>query len=147
MLFLIMAAMSSCIKEEESTHEARLRAPVRSYTITSRIDNKEANTDSKATGILKGSYDESTREFSFSLSFEGIDAEAIRFKKGARGAAGSLVWNIPKGNNASYKVPVTGRKVLTALQERDLLKGGWFITIDSETRSPEIRGIITLKQK
>ncbi len=146
-VLLVASMMFSCIKEDVSTHDARLKAPVRTYSITSRIDNKEANNDSKATGILKGQYDESTKIFTCNLGFEGVAPKAVMIKKGARGTAGTLIWKIPANDGQSYKAPVTGKMVLSALQERDLLKGTWFITIDSELRSPEIRGIITLKQK
>ncbi|MGX5688876.1 CHRD domain-containing protein [Arcticibacter tournemirensis] len=146
-IFLVATGVLSCLKEDETTHETRLKAPARTYSVTARIDNKEAGNDSQATGILKGKYDERTKVLSFSISFEGVETRAIRFKKGARGSAGSLVWNIAANENGSYKTPVSGQKVLTALQERELLKGGWFVTIDSELRSPEIRGFITLKIK
>ncbi|TZF85917.1 CHRD domain-containing protein (plasmid) [Pedobacter sp. BS3] len=139
--------MTSCLKEELSTRDARLKAPVRSYSVTARIDNKEANNDSEAKGMLKGAYDESTMVFTYTLSFEGVTPRAILFKRGARGSAGTLLWKVPENDGGKYKSPVKGSTVLSALQERDLLKGAWFITIDSESRSPEIRGIITLKQK
>lgn len=135
----------SCIKADVSTHEARLKAPVRIYNVTSRIDKKEANNDSKATGVLRGRYDERSKVFKYKLDFEGLDPKTVMFREGPRGKTGKLLWVVPANKNKEYKTPLTGEKVLTALEERNLLKGAWFVTIDSELRSPEIRGIITLK--
>lgn len=144
---LLGLLLISCVKENVSIQGARVKVPVRNYTVTARINNKEANNDSEASGLLKGNYDENSKELSFTISFEGVDPLAINVKEGPRGTNGTLLWKVATNSQEAYKSPVNGKRILTALQERNLIKGNWFITIDSQLRKPEIRGIITLKQK
>lgn len=146
MLFFTLFMASSCAKSEEEL--TRVKAPLRNYTVTARLDNKQAGTDSKATGILKGTYSETTKLFTYKLSYEGLTPTLIKIEKGAKGALGTVIVEIARNDSSYYKSPLIGGKKLNSLQERDLIKGLWFISIESASYKPnEIRGMVTIKQK
>jgi hypothetical protein len=145
---LLMITAVACEKEGEET--TRLKAPLRSYTITARLDNKQAGTESQATGVLKGSYSEETKLFIYNLEYSGLEAASINISKGAKGAVGVMVVELPRPDTISvqYKSPLDGARYLNALQERDLIKGLWSVTISSASFPVgEIKGQVTLKQK
>ncbi|WP_316822172.1 hypothetical protein [Pedobacter gandavensis] len=133
-----------CKKESEGSQ--KIKPPVRSYAVTARIDKKEPNTDSKGTAMLKGAYDEGSKMLSYSLKYENLLPTEISLRTGTKGSKGTLVQVIKIPEGANQAAPLTGTIVLTPLQERYLLKGYWFVAMNTLERSPEISGILTLKQ-
>lgn len=139
-----MIVFGGCKKESESSQ--KIKPPVRSYVVTARVDKKGANTDSEGTAVLKGKYDEGTKLLSYSLEYEKLVPSEISLRTGVKGSKGTLVQEIKLPNGSSTAAPLSGSIVLTPLQERYLLKGYWFVAINTLERSPDISGILTLKQ-
>lgn len=138
----VMMTVSACKKEVPGSQ--KIKPPVRSYVVTARIDKKGTNTDSEGKAVLKGSYDEGTKVLKYKLEYEDIVPEEITLRTGVKGSKGTLIRLI-------YQEPGTGAALLgeialTPLQERNLLKGYWFVSINTQMRSPDISGVLTLKQ-
>lgn len=144
LLVLLFVALSAC-KKVASTEEAKINPPVRSYVITARIDKKGTNTVSEGVGILKGTYDEETKVLTYSLDYEKIVPTLITLRSGAKGTTGVVIKELHQ--DGSLQLPISGALSLSPLQERNLLKGLWFVAINSTIASPDISGILTLKQK
>ncbi|WP_348621578.1 CHRD domain-containing protein [Pedobacter lusitanus] len=136
----------SC-KKNSSTEETRINPPVRAYIITARIDKKGTNTNAEGTGVLKGTYDEGSKQLSYTLTIENIAPTLITLRSGIKGSAGELVKEIYKGKGDIPAKGITGGLTLTPLQERNLLKGLWFVAMNTVSVSPDISGVLTLKQK
>jgi hypothetical protein len=143
---LLLLTITSCSKDDEA--QIKVKAPLRNYVITARIDNKQAGTDSQATGILTGTYSEKTKLFTYKLDYDNLSPTSISINKGVRGAAGVEVIRLMRPEGLPFSAPIAGKKLLSSLEERDLIRGFWFVTIGSVTYSDcEIRGQVTLKQK
>ncbi len=128
--------------------EVTVKPPLKSYKVTARLDNKQSGTSSEAKGIFTGSYNERTKILTYKIEFTGINPKSIEVKKGPRGTSGSLVYELPRKASSLYESGQEGQRLLTALQERDLIKGNWFIIICTEKYPlQEIRGQITLKSE
>ncbi|QNK61854.1 CHRD domain-containing protein [Pedobacter sp. PAMC26386] len=145
-LFLVIFALLSC-KKKSSTEETRINPPVRAYLITARIDKKGTNTNAEGTGILNGSYDEGSKQLSYTLSFKDIAPSLITIRSGIKGSVGELVKEIYKSKGQISTLEISGGFTLTPLQERNLLKGLWFVAINTVSVAPDISGVLTLKQK
>lgn len=144
--FLMMMFMTIACEKNETT-QVKAKAPLRSYLVTARLDNKQTGADSPATGILKGSYSETTKVFKYMLTYENVTATEICIKKRVKGTSGSLVINLAEVEGVDPSSPISGEKKLTSLEERDLIKGIWFVSIGSSKYSPgEISGSVTLKR-
>lgn len=141
---LLLAEVSAC-KKVVSTDEAKINPPVRSYVITARIDKKGTNTVSEGVGVLKGVYDEQTKILTYTLEYEKIIPTMITLRSGAKGTVGSLIKELYKVGDPSASI--VGSLSLSPLQERNLLKGLWFVAMNSDIASPDISGSLTLKQK
>lgn len=142
---LMCFVLLSCKKTP--LEETRINPPVRSYIITARIDKKGTNTESEGTGVLKGTYDEGSKTLTYKLDFENIRPTLITLRSGIKGSVGELVRELYRNNGQSAVTSTQGSFNLTPLQERNLLKGLWFVAISTTLASPEISGILTLKQK
>lgn len=145
-VILLFCLLWSC-KKDQQAEDARVEPPIKAYVITARIDKKGTNSVSEGTGVLKGSYDEQSKKLDYSLEYKDIDPSLITLRSGAKGSAGELIKEIYKNNAAAAIQPLTGSLTLTPLQERNLLKGLWFIAMGNLTTAPDISGILTLKQK
>lgn len=144
---LSVCILLSC-KKQQVEEEAKIEPPVRTYIITARIDKKGTNTASPGIGILKGTYDEQLKVLTYTLSYDSISPSLITLRSGAKGTAGELIREIYKNKDTPpAKLPLTGSLTLNPLQERNLLKGLWFLAIGTTVISPEISGSLTLKQK
>jgi len=145
---LMLFCIASCRKNSIMHDEAKIKPPVRTYIVTARIDKKGTNTDSEGTGVLKGTYDEVTKELKYALEYHNCVPEMITLRSGPKGSAGSLIKELyRKGTEGTPAVPLTGTLKLSPLQERNLLKGQWFVAVSTILMSPEISGVLTLKQK
>ncbi len=144
---LILFNLWSC-KKVVATDEAKIKAPVRVYVVTARIDKKGTNSNSEGTAVLKGTYDEDTKKISYSIEYSNITPQLIALKSGSKGSVGTLVRELYKKNNEEQTpVAVTGSFLLNPLQERNLLKGLWFVVVNTAGMTPEISGVLTLKQQ
>ena len=146
-VLLAFFCLWSC-KKEQPEEDARIEPPIRTYMVTARIDRKGTNSTSEGTGILKGTYDEQSKIFVYSLEYENINPFLITLRSGIKGTVGALIKEIYKQEeNIAIKQPVGGSLKLSPLQERNLLKGLWFVTIGTGITAPEISGSVTLKQR
>ncbi|AOM77687.1 hypothetical protein BFS30_11205 [Pedobacter steynii] len=126
--------------------DQKIKPPVRSYIVTARIDKKGTNTNSEGTAMLKGRYDEGTKVLSYKLEYRNLIPEEISLRNGPKGSRGTLTAIIYKNTGATVPLPLSGTLTLTPLQERNLVKGFWFVSVNTLALSPEISGILTLKQ-
>jgi hypothetical protein len=144
---LLSFSMGAC-KKEIAANEAKIKPPVRIYVVTARIDKKGTNSNSEGTAVLKGTYDEDSKILSYTITYENLVPELITLRSGAKGSTGTLVRELFKGGDLQpVPVTVTGALLLKPLQERNLLKGLWFIAINTIIMTPEISGVLTLKQQ
>jgi hypothetical protein len=145
---LLILCCFAC-KKDTVAEEARIKPPVREYIVIARIDKKGTNSNSEGTAVLKGYYSEESKLLGYSLEYKNVIPQMITLRSGAKGSAGSFIkelYSREKENPATDK-PVTGSLTLSPLQERNLLKGQWFVAINTISMSPEISGVLILKQK
>jgi hypothetical protein len=136
-------------KKDSVAEEARIKPPVREYIVIARIDKKGTNSNSEGTAVLTGYYSEASKSLSYSLEYKNITPQMITLRSGAKGSAGSFIkelYSREKERPAPDK-PVAGSLTLSPLQERNLLKAQWFVAISTISMSPEISGVLILKQK
>jgi hypothetical protein len=145
-LILMVFVLLSC-KKKPLIEETKINPPIKTYVIIARIDKKGTNTNAEGTGLLKGTYDEGSKQLSFTLTFEKIAPILITIRSGVKGSAGELVKEIYKSKGEVSTLVFKGGLTLTPLQERNLLKGLWFVAMNTVSASPEISGVLTLKQK
>lgn len=134
-------------KKQSTTDESKIKPPVRSYVVTARVDKKGTNSNSEGTALLHGEYQEETKVLSYKIDYTNIVPQLIALRSGAKGTQGSLVKELFKNLDRASIQSVSGTITLSPLQERALLKGQWFVVVNTLTMSPEIAGILTLKQK
>lgn len=147
-VFLILFFTASCKKKEDVTEEAKVKPPVRTYVVTARVDKKGTNSNSEGTAVLKGNYDEGTKVLSYAVEFKNIDPTLITLRSGPKGSTGSLITEIYKPTVGKVAVAaIKGNLVLNPLNERNLLKGSFFVAVNTVKLSPEISGVLTLKQQ
>lgn len=144
-LFCLVFCLWACKKVPEA--DQKIKPPIRSYIITARIDKKGTNTNSEGTAVLKGTYDEGTKLLSYKLEYKDLIPEEISLRNGAKGSKGTLTAILYKNSGATVPLPLSGTFTLSPLQERNLLKGFWFVSFNTLLRSPDISGVLTLKQK
>lgn len=140
---LMLFCLASC-KKQVAAEDAKIKPPIRVYDIIARIDKKGANTDSKGTAVLKGRYDEATKKLSYALEYEGCVPQVITLRNGPKGSAGSLIKELYNKDTAPG---LSGTFTLSPLQERNMLKGLWFVAVNTALMSPEISGVLTFKQR
>lgn len=144
-LAVMLLILISC-KKDQSTETAKVKPPVRTYVVTARADKKGTNSNSAGTAMLKGQYDEETKMLSYSIEYTDIVPQIITMRYGPKGSAGTLVKELYNNRNGRITV-IQGDFELTPLQERNLLKGLWFVAVTTSTMSPEISGVLTYKQQ
>lgn len=144
-IYLLVLTCCSCKKEPAENNQ--IKPPVRSYDVTARADKKGTNTNSDGTAELKGIYNEGTKILTYRLVYDKIKPEQISLRNGPKGSKGTLITEIYNNTGIIVPLPLTGSITLTPLQERNLLKGLWFVAVNSVEKSPEISGALTLKQK
>nr|WP_226905030.1 hypothetical protein [Pedobacter schmidteae] len=137
----------SCKKDGNDAEQPMLNPPVKSYIVIARIDKKGTNSNSEGTAVLKGTYDEATKLLSYKLEYKDLIPELITFRYGSKGSAGTLIKELYRSSGKANILTVSGSVSLTPLQERNLLKGLWFVSVNTLKLSPEISGYLTLKQK
>ncbi len=147
-VLLLLSGVVGCKKELAQEDDAKVKPPVRTYIVTARIDKKGTNSNSEATAVLKGEYDESTKVLNYTLECNKIDPVLVTFRSGAKGTVGAMIAEIyRKKGEDQVSYPVKGSYTLSSLQERNMLKGLWSVAVNSASMTPEISGVLTLKQK
>ena len=146
-LFVVVTLFSvAACKKEQSTESARIKPPIRSYIVTARADKKGTNSNSAGSAVLKGQYDEETKMLVYSIDYTDIEPQVMTLRYGPKGSAGTFIKELYNIHNGKLSV-IKGDLELTPLQERNLLKGLWFLAVSSKTMSPEISGVLTYKQQ
>jgi len=146
--FLLLTILLACKKEISHEDDAKVKPPVRTYVVTARIDKRGTNSNSTGKAVLKGEYEESNKVLNYTLSCDSIEPVLVTLRSGAKGTVGAMISEVyrkKEGVQPSY--PLKGSYTLSPLQERQLLKGLWSVAVNSAVMSPEISGILTLKQK
>lgn len=142
---LMLFFLGSC--EKELTIEAaKIKPPVRTYIVTARADKKGTNSNSIGTAVLKGLYSEETKQLSYTIEYSDIEPQIMTLRSGAKGSVGTFIKELYSSEKGKLHL-IKGSFLLTPLQERNLLKGLWFITVSTPALSPEISGILTYKQQ
>ncbi|MGY4383639.1 hypothetical protein ACVWYN_000658 [Pedobacter sp. UYP24] len=141
----ILFFLGSCEKEL-SVDSAKVKPPIRSYLITARADKKGTNSNSAGTAVLKGLYSEETKQLSYTIEYSDIEPKLITLRSGTKGSVGTFIKEL-YNNEKGKLVLIKGSFLLTPLQERNMFKGLWFITVSTPAISPEISGILTYKQQ
>lgn len=142
---VVLFFLGSC-KKELSTESAKIKPPIRAYIVTARADKKGTNSNSAGTAVLKGQYDEESKVLKYSIEYSDIDPQIMTLRYGPKGSVGTFVKELYNNHNGKQTL-IQGAFELTPLQERNLLKGLWFVTVSTATLSPEISGVLTFKQQ
>jgi len=82
----------------------------------------------------------------YSIDYTDIEPQVMTLRYGPKGSAGTFIKELYNIHNGKLSV-IKGDLELTPLQERNLLKGLWFVAVSSKTMSPEISGVLTYKQQ
>jgi hypothetical protein len=120
-----------------------LAAPV-SFTVPLTGAQQVPPVQTPGTGSAALTYDPSTREVTWSVTYSGLssDATMAHFHDGATGKNGPVViWLSKKGEPVSS--PITGKVTLTAEQAAEFTGGTWYVNVHSKDHpAGEIRGQI-----
>ena len=135
--YLALAAITlfaSCSKKEEA-------APASTTTnLTATINGAQqvpAN-NSTATGTFTGTYVSSSKQLTYTVTYQGLTPSIAHIHTGAPGTSGSVA--IPFANLAS---PITGTVTLTPEQADNLLNNRMYVNIHTSAYgNGEIRGDI-----
>ena len=100
--------------------------------------------DSKGKGTAELTYDTTSRELTWTITFEGLTSApvAAHFHGPAEPGKNSGV-AVPIGQG-SLNSPLTGKATLTDAQAADLMAGRWYVNIHTPAnKGGEIRGQVT----
>jgi hypothetical protein len=140
-IYLVMATaslMTACSKDEEET------APTTTTELVATINGAQQvpATNSTATGTFAGTYDSSTDQMNYTITYQGITPTSMHIHVGGPGTEnGQVAFPLPK--TAS---PITGTIAVPKDQATKLLANGMYVNIHSATFGlGEIRGDIHKK--
>ncbi|UOQ71206.1 CHRD domain-containing protein [Hymenobacter cellulosilyticus] len=138
-IYLAMAAasfMTACSEKEED----QTPAPVTTTELVATINSAQQvpTNNSTATGTFAGTYDSSTDQMKYTITYQGITPTSMHIHVGGPGTGEGQV-AIPLPKTAS---PITGTVPVTKDQATKLLSNGMYVNIHSSTYGlGEIRGI------
>jgi hypothetical protein len=92
-------------------------------------ENEVPASESAATGTFYGVYDQTTKELSYTIVYDGVMPTAMHFHKAAAGENGEVVMAV----EGPFSSGMTGSVTVTEAQEADLLQGLWYLNVHSET--------------
>ena len=101
-----------------------------------------------ATGNFTGTFDRTTRELRFTVTFAGLAPTAGHLHTGAPGVNGPVFLPFPFNNAAStgFESPITGTTILSPSQATALLANGVYANLHTAARpGGEIRADLTVK--
>ena len=140
-LFLATAlalSTAACSKKDDPT-----TTTVETTNLTATINGAQqvpAN-NSAATGAFVGVYTSSTKQLSYTVTYQGMTPTVAHIHIGAPGASGQVA--IPFAQLTS---PITGTVTLTADQADKLLNNGMYVNMHSTAfANGEVRGDIKKK--
>lgn len=147
-IIVLLTLFCFACKKNTAMEEAKIKPPVRTYIVTARIDKKGTNSNSEGTAVLKGNYNEESKILSYTLEYQDIVPLLITLRSGSKGSFGTFVKELySQAGESQTGKPIGGSMTLNPLQERNLLKGHWFVAVNTLAMSPEISGVLTFKQK
>lgn len=146
MVTALMLLLFTGCEKELAAEAVKVKPPVRTYVVTARADKRGTNSTSPGTAVLSGTYNEETKLLSYSIEFAEISPRTISMRYGPRGSVGTFVRELYNSTYAPGTV-IKGSFSLTPLQERNMLKGLWSVSVSTAAMSPEISGFLTLKQQ
>ena len=128
--------LASCSKKEEAAP-----APAPTITLSAVINGAQqvpAN-NSTATGTFAGTYVSTSKQLTYTVTYQGLTPSVAHIHTGAPGATGSVA--IPFANLTS---PITGTVTLTPEQADNLLNNRMYVNIHTAGTysGGEIRGDI-----
>lgn len=145
LIAFMLFSLSSCEKAL-SEEPAKVKPPVRTYVVTARADKKGTNSNSAGTAVLKGLYDDESKQLSYSIEYNDIEPQIMTLRSGPKGSEGVFIKELYNKEGGRITV-IKGSFLLTPLQERNMFKGLWFVSVSTTAMSPEISGMLTLKQQ
>ena len=135
MALATIGLLASCSKKEEAAP-----APTTTTTLSATINGAQqvpAN-NSTATGTFAGTYVSTSKQLTYTVTYQGLTPSVAHIHTGAPGATGQVA--IPFANLTS---PITGTVTLSPDQANDLLNNRLYVNIHTSTFSNgEIRGDI-----
>jgi hypothetical protein len=138
-IFLVVSflalTIASCKKDDDAISNTV------SFDVSLSGTNEVPANTSKASGMIMGSYNKTTKMLSYTLTYSGFTPTAGHFHTGAAGNNGGVAADLGAISNG-MKNTIT----LTDAQATDLMNGMWYLNLHS-TAFPggEIRGQIILK--
>ncbi|GGG29980.1 CHRD domain-containing protein [Hymenobacter glacieicola] len=141
-LFLLLtgsATLVACEKENEKTAPA---SDTVQMTATLNSKNEVTPTTSAATGTMTGTYNKTTRELNYTVTYQGMTATSGHFHRGAAGVDGNAFVTYANAGTP----PITGTTVLSEADAALLMKGEVYVNLHT-TANPkgEIRGQVMTK--
>ena len=139
-LLSITTFLGSCSKDEP-TPTPMATNNVTNLTATINGAQQVPANGSMATGDFVGTYDGSTQQLTYTVTYKGLAPTSAHIHAGAPGATGLVV--IPF---ASITSPITGTVPLSLDQANKLLNDGMYVNMHSNSyTNGEIRGDIKKK--
>ncbi|MFC7669181.1 CHRD domain-containing protein [Hymenobacter humi] len=129
--------LAACSDKEEATP----KATTTELTATVNAAQQVPVNNSTATGAFTGTYNSTTMQLVYSVTYQGMTPTIAHIHTGAPGTSGSVA--IPFANLTS---PITGTVTLTAEQADNLLNNRMYVNLHSSAYAGgEIRGDIKKK--
>lgn len=131
------------VDNDTATAEPAANAEMVKFEATMDASQEVPPNDSKGRGTAELTYDATSKELTWTITFEGLTGPAL---------AAHFHGPAEPGNNAGVAVPigqnltspVTGKATLTDEQAADLTAGRWYINIHTAAnKAGEIRGQVT----
>ena len=140
-----LVAATACSKKENSVAPTPA-LPVVSGTFSGAQEVPAVTTT--ATGNFSGTYDKSSMELKYTVTFSGLTPTAGHLHTGAPGVSGPVFLPFPFNNAAGtgFVSPITGTTTLTAAQATSLLGNAVYANLHTAAKpGGEIRADLTVK--
>ncbi|UPL48438.1 CHRD domain-containing protein [Hymenobacter sublimis] len=142
-LFLLLSGSSvlvACDKEDEKTTAPATDTVQMMATLNSK--NEVTPTTSAATGSMTGTYNKTTRELNYTITYQGMTPTMGHFHRGAAGVDGNAFVTYADVT----KSPITGTTTLSEADAALLMKGEVYVNLHTSANPKgEIRGQVMTK--
>lgn len=147
-LLIGLLMLGACSTKKNNDVKPEPKPKPANYDVTAAADGKQAGVDTaKAKADLKAVYTSENRKLVYQVSYAGIAPESIDIYAGTPAAAGNVLFNLKKNKDAKYTSPFNGEIVLTADQEKALLKTSHINFTSAKLPKGHIRGKLQVVQK